>query len=155
MNGIAAGEFGTVYRTWDGGKEWKKQASGVENVFFSCKILDKENLWLAGIDSLVLHSLDGGKKWERVDTGVKKLLPIYEIDFRDQRSGIVCGQGFLLYTEDGGMIWKQSSVGSSLKYIWLYDVAYSGSATTWLVGEKGKIFQSLDKGKAWQEITYE
>jgi photosystem II stability/assembly factor-like uncharacterized protein len=53
------------------------------------------------------------------------------------------------------MSWKQSSVTSSLKYLWLYDVAYSGSTTTWLVGEKGKIFQSLDKGKEWREITYE
>ncbi len=103
----------------------------------------------------MLHSLDGGKNWERVATGLKKLLPIYEIDFRDQRNGIICGQGLLLYTEDGGMHWKQSSAGSSLKYIWLYDVAYSGSTTTWVAGEKGKIFQSLGKGKKWREITYE
>jgi photosystem II stability/assembly factor-like uncharacterized protein len=154
LHGWAAGEFGTIFHTEDGGKTWNKQPSGVVNVFFASQALDSENIWVVGIDSLVLQSKEGGMTWAKVDTGSQQVRPYYGVNFRNQENGIVCGQGAVMFTEDGGATWQHCEVDTSIDYIWLYDVVYTNSTTAWMVGEKGRIFKSDTNGKAWKEITY-
>lgn len=151
VHGWAVGEFGTIFHTEDGGKIWEKQPSGVANVFFSCRALGSNEVWVVGIDSIVLHSRDGGETWEKVDTGTKKIVPFYEINFDDQKRGIISGQGLAMFTEDGGGSWSYCRADNNIDYIWLYDVAYTHSGTVWMVGERGRIFKSVTNGKEWEE----
>lgn len=159
LNGWAAGEFGAIFHTSDGGKTWQAQDSGVVNVFFSAQAMDSQQVWLAGIDSLILHSTDGGQTWQKVESGYQKVVPFYAVHFTDPNVGVVAGQGVTLCTQDGGASWKPVKfAGDSTKeimdYLWLYRIASSSPTTMWMVGEKGKIFKSMNSGEVWDEITY-
>ena len=155
LNGLAVGEFGTIYVTRDGGKTWLKKRTGVDNVFFSCQALDSNTFFAAGIDSLVMRSTDGGETWQKVELYITKIIPIYAVKFIDLEWGVICGQGFAMSTRDGGQTWVpalENHEGS--KYIWLKDVIFTNSKTAWMVGEKGSIFTSKDRGLTWQKVTY-
>ncbi len=152
LHGWAVGEFGAIFSTEDGGKTWVNQASGVENVFFSCKALDSQNVWAVGIDSLVIHSADGGKSWARVDSGLKTRVPFYEIFFKDPGHAVICGQGTVLYTDDGGTKWNPSKFKDSIQYSWLYGMSAADN-NIWMVGENLRVFKSATNGKEWEEIA--
>ena len=152
------GEYGTIFHTADGGTTWVTQNSGVQNSFFACQAVDANNAWAVGIDSIVLRTQDGGTTWEKMDTGITRVLPFYNVYFQDHDYGVVCGQGVVLCTDNGGATWQASGFKSAhIDYVWLYGLSKtinSNSTRIWMAGEGGRIFWSADYGKMWEEITY-
>jgi hypothetical protein len=45
-------------------------------------------------------------------------------------------------------------MNSNINYIWLYGIADTSGGATWMVGEGGKIFKSLNNGEEWEEVKY-
>lgn len=69
-NGIAVGAYGMIYRTDNGGKDWKIAAAGIDNPYryhyYSLTADASGRLFLSGEAGLMYRSLDGGKQWQRL-----------------------------------------------------------------------------------------
>ncbi len=69
--------------------------------------------------------------------------------FSDALHGMAVGeQGTLLITEDGGRVWKQTSVPTDSR---LHDALYVGSSLVWAVGDSGVVLKSTDGGATWHK----
>lgn len=64
QHGIAAGEFGLVLKTRDGGASWHKQPPiGGEFYPYAVLFISRDEGWLSGIAGQLLHTRDGGMSW--------------------------------------------------------------------------------------------
>ena len=83
--GWAVGSGGTILKTVDGGKRWKKITSSpavlLTNVFF----IDDKQGWVTGASGTIRMSRDGGETWipQAVDTQV----PLYGVAFASPKLG--------------------------------------------------------------------
>jgi len=89
------------------------------------------NIWISGIDGIILHSKDGGETWETQASGTNYAL--MGISFPDKNNGWAVGPaGTILHTDNGGMSGIQdqqiTSYDLSLK-VNCYPVPFSGSTT--------------------------
>ena len=89
----------------DGGKTWKRLASGRDNLralFF----LSKNSGWVGGDAGLVMHTVDGGKTW--TPCPVPSSEPVRDLSFVDGRRGLAAaGIGGLWVTLDGAKTWRK------------------------------------------------
>ena len=67
--GIAAGAYGMLYRTDDGGENWEIALDGIENPdrfhYYSIQATAAGEVFLAGEAGLLYRSVDGGEHFER------------------------------------------------------------------------------------------
>ena len=61
--GWAAGYFGTVLHTTDGGMSWEQQYNGNTNRLWGIYFLDGQTGWTCGAGTTMLHTSDGGQSW--------------------------------------------------------------------------------------------
>ncbi len=69
-----AGEAGAIYRSDDGGANWRKLPSPYAGSWFSALALDAERLLLFGLRGSMYRTDDGGESWSRVRTRTKATL---------------------------------------------------------------------------------
>ena len=60
----AAGYFGAIYRTTDGGKNWRKLNGLTDQSIYDISFADEKNGWAVGRRGFVIHTTDGGDTWE-------------------------------------------------------------------------------------------
>ena len=157
--GWAAGHWGVVIRTDDGGESWQLQRvdTAVDQPLFSVHFRDRENGWAVGLWSLLVSSHDGGKTWAPVrippPPGGKKadrnLLKIF-----------ANRMGTLFVAAEAGLILR-SYDGESWSYL---ETGYKGSFWTGIAlsngtllvgGLRGTIYRSADGGSSWKESKTE
>jgi len=64
------GEGGSIQRSTDGGKKWKKQNSGVTVDLTSGSATSDKVAWIAGKRGILLLTTDGGKHWKQIITPI-------------------------------------------------------------------------------------
>ncbi|MDR2837676.1 MAG: glycosyl hydrolase [Azonexus sp.] len=66
--GIAAGEFGMILTTRDGGATWQKEAA-IANEFYPYALLftNRQTGYVSGIAGQILRTEDGGRTWAKFD----------------------------------------------------------------------------------------
>jgi photosystem II stability/assembly factor-like uncharacterized protein len=116
--GWAVGDRGAIWRTDDGGRNWRLSDSPVGCRLHGICFLDGENGWAVGgwthpythkTSGVVLRTLDGGQSWRQIPTAGLPMLR--RIRMFDARSGWAIGAASPLYppaayrTEDGGRGW--------------------------------------------------
>ena len=111
--GFIVGEKGTILRTTNAGASWEQMASGTTQNINAIAAFDLNNLWIIGDNGLIMYSTDEGDTWNT------KLLLFDNLYFNDIKCkgnrGYIGGyitpwQGaFVLYTEDGGVTWKEQT----------------------------------------------
>lgn len=87
-----------------------------------------------------------------VDTSGAPLLDVH-CESRE-RAVAVGGYGYYLETTDAGTSWVKQTAALKNNDGWhLYGMASAaGAPTRYLVGEKGALFRSLDKGASWERL---
>ena len=174
---LAAGYWGSIYRTEDGGQSWVKTDTGTKRLIYSISMADAENGWAVGQLSLVLHTTDGGKTWQRQptpkdDQGVH----LFSVQAVGPQQAIAVGEwGTRILTEDGGKTWQDESLTISEdhpQFVWLTvpdqdkvrrgekvfeDVTLNDVSCLladrhfcWIIGEFAYLFRSEDGGKTWE-----
>ncbi|MBC7839500.1 MAG: hypothetical protein H7Y39_12800, partial [Nitrospiraceae bacterium] len=63
--GWAVGSSGTILKTVDGGKKWKKIASGTTASLSAVFFFDEKQGWAVGANGTILRSQDGGNTWHQ------------------------------------------------------------------------------------------
>lgn len=152
--GWAAGHWGAILKTNDGGETWQLQRHdlSVDQPFFSIYFKDEHNGWAAGLWSLLQVTHDGGATWNQVSLPVppgasKADRNLFDI-FPDRDGGlaIAAERGTIVHSVDGET-WTYVDTGYKGS-LWTGVVVDDG---TWLAGGlRGTILRSVDHGKTWQ-----
>ena len=166
--GWAAGEYGTVMHTKDGGATWVKQDCGTENTLMDVEFVRfKGKLWgfVVGLDSTILKSLDGGETWTKEKPS--KYGHYYGVTFRRVGPSVVkydafaVGQGIIAYygylRNPALQNWMPpAEMKTDISYDWLSKICFiseSGDEAI-AVGEGGIILRAPAGGHEWYPMNY-
>lgn len=99
-HGYAAGEFGLLAVTEDGGANWRVVDPIGEELYPLAVYFDAEdNGWVGGLQGVIMHSEDGGKSWQRTETPTES--PIYNFLMVGERLLATGDQGTVLQWLNG------------------------------------------------------
>lgn len=130
--GVAVGDHGVVWVTFDGGKAWERRPSGTKASLRAVCCVNESQWWAVGRTEraadtsvgTVLVSADGGLTWAEATTATLPGLNV--VKFFDEEHGIAAGDGTaacpsgLVATADGGKTWAAIP---------------GGRATSWTCGQ--------------------
>jgi photosystem II stability/assembly factor-like uncharacterized protein len=155
--GWAAGHWGAVLRTEDGGETWTRQRLDTtqDRPLFAIRFFDANHGVAVGLWSLVLVTDDGGTSWKTVELappdGARKadlnLLGLFA-----DRSGrlFAAGEkGMVLRSDDRGRQWTYLATGYQGSF-WTGLVAPDGALLA--AGLRGSLYRSTDDGRRWTRI---
>lgn len=145
--GWAAGRWGTIIHTSDGGTSWEKQASGTDYTLASASFVDAKTGWIVGDGGTILHTRDGGKTWKKQKSPVAFYL--MGVHFATPLKGWAVGERTtILNTTDGGKTWKVQFKDEDFI---LKSVSFCDERNGWAVGEYGLIYRTEDGGTTWKK----
>ncbi|MBQ0725542.1 MAG: hypothetical protein KBT51_09125 [Cycloclasticus sp.] len=120
LNGLAIGEFGSVYKTQDGGENWLANEQAIADEFYPMAVsfLDSQTGWVGGSSGVIFHTADGGISWAKEETGSEA--PIFGLLADGLGVYAVGGFGTFLErrsTSDGDVKWLRSNAVSTRFYL--------------------------------------
>jgi photosystem II stability/assembly factor-like uncharacterized protein len=103
------GEGGSIARSSDGGKTWKKQNSGVTVDLTSGSATSEKVAWVAGRSGTLLLTTDGGKHWKQISTPITG--DVGGVHALDQAHATIwdASQRKSFLTSDGGETWTPAA----------------------------------------------
>ncbi|MCK6475657.1 MAG: YCF48-related protein [Phycisphaerales bacterium] len=160
-HGIAVTNGGYVFQTSNAGATWPvirlKETGlvwGRDEGLNAARMLDLNNIVVAGAGGVVFKSTDGGASWASTGWPWGVVSPYFQantISFVDGQRGFMAGQegpGTNLYrTDDGGWSWYEIPDMGAL----FVDSDFKGSRGLLCTGGSA-IFRSTDAGDTWQFI---
>lgn len=165
----ASGQRGTVVRTTDGGRTWRRDtipgASALDLRAIAATSPSVAHAISIGDSSRIYRTTDGGRTWSLRWSATRKGTFLDAIRFWDARNGIamsdpVGGRFLILTTADGGESWHEvpadrippalpgeggfAASGSCLTVLGSSHVWFaSGGATV------ARVYHSADRGRSW------
>lgn len=145
--GIAVGEYGTIIKTKDAGRNWSILTPGFDYDLFSVSFIDSLTIFAVGHWGIILKTSDGGSNWIPVNSVATP--DLYSIDFADSFHGCTVGKaGTVLTTSDGGNTWIAQNPGYLSD---LTSVDYRDNGLIYAVGRGGTILKSINAGSNWNK----
>lgn len=146
--GFAAGSFGQLFTTDDGGKHWSyigDRLDNAEGLHLNALTLSADgHVYIAAEAGTVFVSTDMGRSWTRSNTGYKGHL--YGVLALPGDALLAYGfNGHLFRSTDGGQAWKPL-LSPTMKSI-VSATMLTGAAL--LVDEEGQLLTSPDQGENW------
>ena len=154
-HGWAAGYYGTILKTMDGGRNWTHISLPNTDLIRRIQFLDKDYGWLVTHRGHIMSSNDGGTTW-KIRYSEENQINLRNIKFLNESIGWVVGhEGTILYTNDGGETWTNQSlsnfIGRDLPRINGLTILNETQAI--LAGEFGVIAETINAGKTWTIIS--
>ncbi|MDR6522316.1 photosystem II stability/assembly factor-like uncharacterized protein [Variovorax paradoxus] len=155
--GWAAGHWGVILHTTDGGETWQVQRSDAaqDRPLFAVHFFDEKQGVAVGLWSLVLRTEDGGEHWQPVELappegGKRADLNLFGL-FADARGQLFAPgeRGMVLRSDDKGRSWKYMKTGYAGSF-WSGIAAPSGGLL--VAGLRGSMYRSVDDGGSWQRV---
>lgn len=155
IHGWAVGSGGTILRSGDGGKSWRRveglpTSSELHAIAFSA---DGRRGCAVGHFGTILRTGDGGQTWQTADAvpGTSSLHSV-AMAADGQRAWIVGAAGAILRSSDGGQAWQKVD-GIPAEYV-LETVAFASDGQHgWAAGDDGVLLLSGDGGTTWQRAV--
>jgi photosystem II stability/assembly factor-like uncharacterized protein len=147
----AVGDYGTIFKTTDGGANWQVQSSGTTSVLHAVSAVNTGTAWVCGEDDTVLRTIDGGATWTPLYPDIPgDYMGVSAID--GQTAWVVGtnpGGGLIEKTSDGGETWTDQSpvVGD------MCDAFAVDANVVWALSSEGAFFSSTDGGDSWDQAT--
>jgi photosystem II stability/assembly factor-like uncharacterized protein len=149
--GFAAGDFGTLIRTTDGGATWAGVSTGTTSRLTSVAIANATTV-VAGGGCVLLRSDDAGQTFKprAIDCGGSRII---DVDFPSAQNGFVLlASGALLRTTDGGATFTPGGTIPGT----VTDVFFTDSSTGFAVAYTdagGAVYRTTDGGVTWFQRT--
>jgi len=151
-NGFAVGYWGTIIKTEDGGKNWKKVLVDNSKNFFLTDIyfIDNERGFIIGEFARLMATIDGGKSWKQM-LGEDLDFMMNGIDFYDGQYGWAVGEfGTVYHSTDSGKTWAKIDVEGAEEYT-LFGVKVIDKDRVVITGVDGMVLTTGDGGKSWEK----
>ncbi len=167
---FAAGQSGSIYRTFDGGHNWTSvyNDTNVTNFIDKIKFFDNMNGIVMGDQAsnattmAFLNTTDGGKTWEKYNSSLIGTGSINEVDFISPSYVYLCGwnpinninyQG-IWKSSDRGKSWSFHSVGNTNKDFLtvVRAVMFKNSQMGFAAKEDSSLWMTEDGGNSWAKI---
>ncbi len=155
--GWAAGHWGVILHTTDGGETWQVQRSDTkqDRPLFAVHFFDEKQGVAVGLWSLILRTEDGGAHWQLVELappegGKRADLNLFGL-FADARGQLFAPgeRGMVLRSDDKGRSWKYMKTGYAGSF-WSGTAAPGGALL--VAGLRGSMYRSFDDGANWQRV---
>ncbi|MEM0953028.1 MAG: YCF48-related protein [Pseudomonadota bacterium] len=146
QHGWAVGAYGMIYRTDDGGLQWRIAAGSIENLegyhYYALDAADQQTLYLSGEAGLLYRSDDAGQHWRRL--GLNYDGSLFGVIALDPQRVVVFGlRGNIFYSDDRGESWQEVADEKSPGLSYYGGSLLPGSRVV-LVGAGGVMASSAD-----------
>ena len=161
--GYAAGTFGTLLRTDDGGGSWTAVNTGLTDPLVRVRVIDANTVVVGGGCAL-RRSDDGGQSfarlpWTASDKGCPS--PISSFFFVSGSVGyLMTRDGSVFRTTDGGQTFSRqtsvpgtSSAGGSREPADIFFTTDNTGVAVTRAGGSAKIFRTTDAGVSWVDVS--
>jgi len=168
QNAWAAGYWGTILRSSDGGATWVVQPVEIPDELGEVRPLDvnlfgvaatsQTSAWAVGDLGIVVRTRDG-ETWEKVafdqatyaDDNVPERL-LNAVVFTSPTEGWIAGEfATLLRTSDGGETWVgQRKISGAPEDLYLFNLSAAAGGPAAAVGLAGSVLVSSDAGAVWE-----
>lgn len=161
QRGYAAGQFGTLLRTDDGGATWTGISTGITSDLRRIRLISQDSIVIGGACT-VRRSDDGGQSftrlpWTSSDEGCTS--PVSSLAFPSSSVGyLVLEDGNVLRSADSGRSWGRRTAvpgtrsapagGQAVPN----DIAFVSDDTGFAVTTAGQIFRTTDGGGSWTPV---
>ncbi len=153
--GYVVGKYGTILKTTNGGLNWNIQISGTTRDLCSISVIDKDTIYVCGVDLAIYKTVNGGNSWVRIFTQPNTSSNTNFIFFVNPAVGWAAGDGEELFkTTDYGKTWLY--IGGSLTFqeetsifFTTVDTGYASIGN----GLAGEVLKTTDGGVSWTGIT--
>ncbi len=149
LEGIVAGDNGTIIRTIDGGEIWQEAVTNTSENINKTTAADGNTIVAVGDNGLIIRSADAGENWETVTSNTTAdLLGVY---ISPNGIGFAVGEsGAIIRTDDHGASWSviQENRGNNL-----YCISMGDEDHGIIAGNKNNIFITNDGGLTWGPPT--
>lgn len=150
-NALISGRDGVILRTVDGGDNWKRIDTKVENPLFDVEMVGPNKAWAVGHFNTIIHSEDGGVTWQQqvweLPEDAFDEPGLHAVSFADEKNGWIVGEfGTILHTKDGGESWEAQKSGV---YSSLFDVKFTSPMVGTAVGAWGTVLRTENGGHTW------
>jgi photosystem II stability/assembly factor-like uncharacterized protein len=118
LTGWAAGEFGTIIHTTDGGENWEIQNSTIQTFITDIHFTDRQRGWAVTLkdvfpfNTVVLKTTNGGTSWSAENFQDNSAF-MRTIFFMDSLTGFIGGT-YIARTTNGGTTWERVEVDSNM-----------------------------------------
>ena len=154
LSGCVVGSGGQIFRTDDGGVNWRLTHAGEGAGLSGLSFVDRWHGWAVGAGVLVTE--DGGETWRWAirGNGDNGYINGSAIQFLDTGTGWMTGQRSIRKTTDGGVTWTSVSLPlADGENPWLRDLDFVDAEHGWAVGDEGTILATADGGVTWTRQT--
>ncbi len=177
QHAVAAGYWGSIYVTEDGGQTWAKSRSETNRLVYDVSVEESGKGWAVGQVGTLLRTEDGGRTWTpQQNPKEPEGSHLFGVHTVDGNTAWVVGEwGTRMFTSDGGRTWQDFSLTISEthpQFVWLDPAAQEKvrngekvfedvglndvtclprpSQRCWIAGEFGYIFLSETLGQSWE-----
>jgi hypothetical protein len=146
LRGIAAGFYGTVVVTADGGESW----TVIDPLLFGFRTLTGSDaaggLFRLSSNNGTVYTGEGAEAASWRDTSICGC-DLRDISFAGRENGIAVGDSSVFHTPDGGATWSVINPGEGL-----FSAAVADSAVMAAGGGDGNIYITRDGWQSWERI---
>jgi photosystem II stability/assembly factor-like uncharacterized protein len=157
---------GEILHTSDGGNYWYRQEAGFSKYGTRVEFLNQSIGWSVGGDGALARTTDGGVHWERVFTDWWQA-EYYGVSFVNQWDGWICagwpdsldtGQGYIVSSNDGGIIWDTLTGLHSAGYEDFFDIHFFNIFDGIVVGGDESdysplVWKTTNGGDTWNPVS--
>jgi photosystem II stability/assembly factor-like uncharacterized protein len=163
QNAWAAGYWGTILRSSDGGRTWSQPDTPTAKTLFDVSFADDKAGWAVGADGTILRSQDGGATWTAQtaqigdDMGGTRPLDtnLFGVAATSPTTAWAVGDlGVVVRTRDGET-WERvvfdatTFADDNVPERLLNAISFTSPTEGWIAGEFATLLRTTDGGETW------
>lgn len=160
----AAGYWGTILRSSDGGRNWQQPDTPTAETLYAVSFADDKNGFAVGAEGTILHSADGGVTWAKQSAqvpdemgGTRPLdVNLFAVAALTPADAWAVGDlGMVLRTHDSGATWEKVTfdpatfADENVPDRILNAVVFTSPTDGWIGGEFATLLRTHDGGNTW------